>query len=198
MITVSDESIDKVFEFLDNLDEEAAIQLGNRFIREQPYLQTFVQAMTALDDDDDDESESEEVDSAIEIDLGEDQSMGEELNYLAIFIWKAFELEGAAITTIPEKQIEAVSASSMDDLYGLVKNSEDDNENEEVAKKHFKNMRQPALFSFLLSEIFGDPEDPGFNEDFTDEDANYLFLISNQVLQILDEHVNGARLKVVH
>ncbi|MEO6168214.1 MAG: hypothetical protein ABIO46_05030, partial [Chitinophagales bacterium] len=64
--------------------------------------------------------------------------------------------------------------------------------------KQFEKMRQPFLITYLLASFFGDVRDEDFDEDFEDEEANYLFLICNQLIMMIDEKVNGgSRLKVV-
>ena len=184
MITVSEESIKKTVELFDNLTDDDAIEIGEQFAGEQPYLMAFIQAMASLHQQEEEEDE----------DGGEllDDDVAEDLNYYAMFLWKAFEFEAGEIPTLEKEEVEEQSNSSIEEIQKLVAIFE--GEERGNMEKQFEKLRQPVLFSYLLSILYGelDEEDQGF----VDDDANYLFLVSNQVVQMLDQKVNGSRIKV--
>lgn len=183
MIIVTEDSIRKASEFFDALTDEIAEEAGEQFALEQPYLLTYLQAMAAV------EREVEDPELLMEDPLAED------LNYYGMFIWKAFQFAAGKIPTIGEKEVEQQSDSSMDEMQNLVTTI--DGDNPEDMAKHFKNLRQPLLFTHLLTMIFGEMDDEDFDEDFSDEESNYIFLVCNQVIQMLDHKVNGNQLKIV-
>lgn len=182
MITVSQESIKKTATLFDNLTDEEAIEIGERFAGEQPYLLAFVQAMASLHQQDEEEDEDDDDGELVDDDVAED------LNYYSMFIWKAFEFENGKIPTLEKEEVEKQSSSSMEEMQRLVavfEGSERGN-----MQKQFEKLRQPVLFSYLLAALYSgiDEDDAGY----VDDDANYLFLVSNQVIQMLDQKVNGS------
>jgi hypothetical protein len=183
MIIITEDNIMKASEFFDTLTDENAEEAGEQFALEQPYLLTYLQAMAAV------EREVEDPELLMEDPLAED------LNYYGMFIWKAFQFAAGKIPTIGETEVEQQSDASMEEMQDLV--SKIDTDDPEDMTKHFKNLRQPVLFTYLLTTLFGDVDDDDFDEDFNDEESNYIFLVCNQVIQMLDHKVNGNQLKIV-
>ncbi|HUM46700.1 MAG TPA: hypothetical protein PLD84_07225 [Chitinophagales bacterium] len=192
MIIVSEKSIDATEAFFEVLTEKEASEISIRFAVEQPYLLIYLQSMSAIEDE---EAEEEEEDDD-ESDALTDNPLTEELSYYAMFIWKAFELEAGKISLITEQEIEEQSDASMLEMQNLLEVSAGGDP--ETIAKQFEKMRQPFLITYLLASFFGDVSDEDFDEDFEDEEANYLFLICNQLIMMIDEKVNGgSKLKVV-
>lgn len=193
MILISEKSIATAEAFFEVLNEREASEISIRFAVEQPYLLIYLQSMAALDDAEEDESngaadEDEEEES-------DEELIAEELQYYAMVLWKAFELEAGKIALITEQEIEVISETSMLELQQLLG---DTAEADPVAMAgQFRKMKQPILVAYLLSTFFGDEDDEDFDPEFQDEASNYLFLVCNQVIMMLDEKVNGTPLRVV-
>lgn len=192
MIIVSEKSIDATEAFFEVLTEKEAAEISIRFAVEQPYLLIYLQSMSAMEEEEQEEEEDDDDDS----DALTDNPLTEELSYYAMFIWKAFEQEAGKVPLITEEEIEEQSDASMLEMQSLLEATSGGDP--EVVAKQFEKMRQPFLITYLLASFFGDVSDEDFDEDFEDEEANYLFLICNQLIMMIDEKVNGgSKLKVV-
>lgn len=193
MIIVSEKSIDATEAFFEVLTEKEASEISIRFAVEQPYLLIYLQSMSAIEDEEAEEADNDDDD---ESDALTDNPLTEELSYYAMFIWKAFELEAGKIPLVTDEEIEEQSDASMLEMQNLLEVSAGGDP--ETIAKQFEKMRQPFLITYLLASFFGDVSDEDFDEDFEDEEANYLFLICNQLIMMIDEKVNGgSKLKVV-
>ncbi|MBK9730543.1 MAG: hypothetical protein IPO83_04510 [Chitinophagaceae bacterium] len=192
MIIVSEKSIDAAEAYFDAIEEKEAAEISIRFAVEQPYLLIYLQTMSVLEEDDTIEEDDEIEDTSDEL---TDNPLTEELSFYAMLIWKAFELEAGKIPLITEQEIEEQSDASMIEMQKMLELTEDGDP--ETIKKQFEKMRQPFLITYLLAVFFGDVSDENFDEDFEDEEANYLFLICNQLIMMIDEKVNGSRMNVV-
>ena len=194
MVLVNQENIETAEAFFEVLNEREASEISIRFAVEQPFLLIYLQAMSAIDDLELEESGNEEEDDDDD-DEEMDEEFAEELQFYAMVIWKAFELEYGKIPLITEQEIEDKSEIAMLEIQKLLESSAS-NDPDKMAKQ-FRKMRQPNLVAYLLSSFFGDEEDEDFDEDFQDEEANYLFLICNQIIMMIDDKVNGSPLRVV-
>lgn len=193
MILVSEKSIATAEAFFEVLNEREASEISIRFAVEQPYLLIYLQSMAAMDDADEDESTGETVEE--EEEESDEELIAEELQYYAMLLWKAFELEAGKIALITEQEIEVISETSMLELQQLLSDTAE--ADPEAMAGQFRKMKQPILVAYLLSAFFGDEDDEDFDAEFQDEASNYLFLVCNQVIMMLDEKVNGTPLKVV-
>lgn len=193
MVLVSEKNIATAEAYFEVLTEREASEISIRFAVEQPYLLIYLQAMSAIDDLETEEAGNEDEEEEEDEDV--DEEFAEELQFYAMVIWKAFELEYGKIPLITEQEIEDKSESAMLEIQQLLESSAG-NDPEKMAKQ-FRKMRQPNLVAYLLSSFFGDEDDEDFDEEFLDEEANYLFLICNQVIMMIDDKVNGTPLRVV-
>lgn len=186
MIVVSEKNIESSIAFFDQIDEKAASEISIRFAVEQPFVLIYLQTMSVFDDEEEDATEEDLEDTDDELN---DNPLTEELTYYAMLIWRAFELEAGRIPLITEEEVETNTDASMAEMQHIIELTQ--NGDTEAIGKQFAMMRQPNLVGYLLLNFYGDAEEEGFDEQFDDEEANYLFLICNQLIMMFDKKVNG-------
>lgn len=166
MIVVSDESIDKALEELNQLKEEDANNLMERLSQEQPVMVAYIAAMA---------------------ENFEDQEIQDLFLYYFLAIWKAFTIETGNMPQVSEAQMEEADAKNNELLDAMEAQGENAN-----PENYFLQVNQEPLVAFITTELMEPDEELPLDE--VAQGAIFSFL--NVIIDGFDIAINKPTMRV--
>ncbi|HBX51067.1 MAG: hypothetical protein A2275_13995 [Bacteroidetes bacterium RIFOXYA12_FULL_35_11] len=164
MIVVSEKSIDKAFDIINDLNDDEVQNYIDNSAKEQPNIIGFAMAS------------------------GQDLSpdLSEDLLYYTLIIWEAFKAEAGKIPQISEDLLE----EKIEAYYSKLEEIEASQDMEAAALEEINSNNQPALMSFIVTQIMDErdeEEEKNLSEAAISEEGSFF-----AALQIIADTFDAA------